>query len=38
MRALCPRCFYFVESLPRGITGKVKRGNVSKENAYYQVL
>lgn len=36
-RTLCPKTFYFVESLPRGTTGKVKRGNVNQAKIYYTI-
>lgn len=29
MRLLCPKKFYFVEAIPRGNTGKIKRGAVN---------
>ncbi|SET45085.1 AMP-binding protein [[Clostridium] polysaccharolyticum] len=29
MRTLCPEKYYFVEAIPRGNTGKVKRGDVN---------
>jgi len=30
MRTLCPRTFYFTDSMPKGTTGKIKRGSVSE--------
>lgn len=34
MRNLCPNKFYFIEEMPRGTTGKVKRGNLDSAKIY----